>query len=117
MFDNITCKYPLPTAQDEVFQTKDLENALDNYEIRHNGTLWIEEYDVEDRSDPNAEGIARIFGMMCRVNERWARSYFSGQVDFYTYLDDDYEKWIEYRAVFKNGVIQSLETLKNDSQK
>lgn len=116
MFDNVTCKYPLPTAQDEAFQTKDLENALDNYEIREDGTLWIEEYDIEDRSNPNATGIARIFGMGTRVNERWARSYFSGEVNFYTNLNENYDKWIEYRAIFKDGVIQSLEIIKDDSQ-
>lgn len=111
MFDYIACKYPLPKAQGETFQTKDLEDCLDNYEIREDGTLWIEEYDTEDRSDPNAEGIARIFGMMCRVNERWVRSYFSGEINFYTNLDNDYKNWIEYRAVFKDGVVQLLETI------
>jgi hypothetical protein len=55
--------------------------------------------------------------MGIRVNERWVRSYFSGEVDFYTNLDENYDRWIEYRAVFKNGIVQSIETLKDDSQK
>ena len=60
MFDNIICKAPLPLPEDigelkdlkiiwdeEIFQTKDLDNLLDSYTIHKDGTLTFEEYDKE----------------------------------------------------------------------
>ena len=58
MFDTITCKYPLPRPDNPMelkdfnfndisFQTKDLENNLDNYEIREDGSLWIRRTESE----------------------------------------------------------------------
>ena len=49
MYDDIVCKYPLPLPEDtkgyvpDRFQTKDLENLLNLYEIREDGTLWLYE--------------------------------------------------------------------------
>lgn len=54
MFDDIKCKYPLPLngANDLVYQTKDTPaQFLDKYEIREDGTLWHENYDIEDQSE------------------------------------------------------------------
>ena len=34
------------------------------HEIREDGSLWREEYDIEDHSDPNAEGLERFTGCM-----------------------------------------------------
>jgi hypothetical protein len=65
MFDHLKCKYPLPDAGDNdlEYQTKDTPaQFLDNYEIRADGSLWHLDYDIEDRSDPNAEGLARLVG-------------------------------------------------------
>ncbi len=60
MFDTIFCEFPLPIKkfQKNDFQTKDTPNQfLDLYKIKENGTLWRETYEIEDKSDPNAEGI------------------------------------------------------------
>ena len=49
MYDDIVCKYPLPLPEDTKgfvplrFQTKDLDNAFDCYEISEDGTLWLRE--------------------------------------------------------------------------
>ena len=61
MFDDINCSYPLPgKVRPRSFQTKDTPaQYLDLYEIREDGTLWHEDYDIEDQSDPDAEGFAR----------------------------------------------------------
>jgi hypothetical protein len=89
MFDTFRCKYPLPwegdkpNISDVEFQTKSLECFLDNYEIRSDGTLWHEEYDTEDHSDPTAEGILRFAGMLARVNQRWVPVELTGEVIFY----------------------------------
>ncbi len=63
----------------EIYQTKSLVRFQESYEVRDD-SLWRLDYDVEDRSDPNAKGIMRICGMMTRVNERWVRDLFTGTV-------------------------------------
>jgi secreted PhoX family phosphatase len=89
MFDWLCCEYPLPDEPNGAslhFQTKDTPNQmLDEYRIDATGDLWVQNYDIEDRSDPKAEGVARIYGMMTRVNERWERlTDFTGTIEFYT---------------------------------
>lgn len=121
MFDYLRCRLSLPfpeeldpvlvaTLQNEAFQTKDTPNQyLDNYEIRVDGSLWVEQYDVEDHSDPNAKGIARICGMMTRVNERWVPvTGFTDTVRFYTSLGKQYSGWIEFVAQFTDGRVTLL---------
>ena len=71
MFDELKCKYPLPIdgLSERIFQTKDTDSQfLDCYEIREDGTFWHEEYDIEDHSDHNAEGLEKFLGCMTRVN-------------------------------------------------
>lgn len=104
MFDFMTCKAALPEEglEDRVFQTKDTPaQMLDQYQIREDGSLWHLNYDLEDRSDPEAEGLDRLVGMLTQVNQRWEKcSQFSGEIIFYdTYLSG----WIEFRAEFVDG--------------
>lgn len=108
VFDYIRCKYPLPAKdmQDYPFQTKDTPDPmyLEQYEIREDGSLWFEDYDVEDRSDPNAEGLMRLRGMATRVNKRWKKmDQFTGEIVFY-----GGDPWYEFSAYFVNGELQSL---------
>lgn len=107
MFDYIHCKLPLPVPGfDGVhFQTKDTPSQfLSAYEIREDGTLWYEAFDVEDRSDPQASGIRRVFGSMTRVNKRWERvDDFSGNIRFYNTLGQHHTGWIEFAANFVDG--------------
>lgn len=107
MFDYLRCHYPLPwegaTALE--YQTKDTPaQYLDQYEIRADGTLWHKDYDIEDHSDPNAEGLRRIFGMMTRVNERWEPEALTGEIVFYA---GDFE----FSAYFVGGKLRHLEPL------
>ena len=110
MYDHIRCLYPLPEPCTE-FQTKDLDSAMDNYEIRADGTLWIETYDVEDHSDPKAEGLMRIAGIMTRVNQAWVPTTHTGEVRFYGGSGSD----SEYRAVFFEGKMRSLRAKENNA--
>lgn len=110
LFDYISCKYKLPrdVPESEQFQTKSFDSPyMENYEIREDGSLWREEYEIEDRGDKTAPkgSINRIIGMMTRVNKRWVKSDFTGAVEFYTDISND---WIEFCAVFKNGQIQHI---------
>ncbi|CAN5375792.1 hypothetical protein BH09SUM1_BH09SUM1_02520 [soil metagenome] len=111
MFDFIKCEYPLlpDGANEREYQTKDTPaQFVDYYEIRKDGTLWHEEYDIEDRSDPNAEGIEGFIGCMTRVNERWVQvSDFTGEIRFYR-CNRGGEDWLEFSSYFLNGQIQQV---------
>lgn len=118
MFDELTCQYPLPVpgANALLFQTKDTpKQYLDRYEIREDGTLWHQDYDVEDRSDPNATGIMRFVGCMTRVNPRWEpMPYYTGEIVFYTFKHDEEQTgWVEFSAYFEHGKLTRLNVLKN----
>ena len=55
MFDWIRCEVPTDVG-DRVCQTKDTAaQMLDNYLIKADGTIWHEDYDLEDQSDPKTE--------------------------------------------------------------
>jgi hypothetical protein len=118
LFDYVTCAYPLPVADvaGRVWQTKDTGcPSMDRYEIRADGTLWHEDYDVEDRSDPTAEGIMRVAGMMSRVNKRWEQvPEFTGEIRFYSPKHEDGSNggfgrgWLEFSAYFVNGQLAQL---------
>lgn len=113
MFDEIRCLYPLPLAgaNERKYQTKSMRCAMDEYEIREDGTLWLEVYETEDRSDPNAKGLMRCVGMLTRVNKRWVQeSDFTGAIEFCT---GDSMEWLEWSAYFVNGVVAQLHLIEN----
>lgn len=117
MFDEVTCRFPLPAPGCEglVFQTKDTPSQfLERYEIREDGTLWRQAYDTVDRSDPNAQGILRLAGIMARTNERWEREYLSGSMYFYTSAG---EEWFEFLALFMEGVLQEVRRVEEDEKR
>ncbi len=120
MFDELYCKYPLPVSGLEsiCFQTKDTPaQFLDLYEIRNDGTFWHETYDIEDQSDPQAEGIRRLAGLMARVNQRWERLDFKGEVVFYGYTDSQEaggtDELFVFSAYFVDGILRKLQHLKD----
>jgi len=82
MFDEVLCNHELFGAhKGETYQTKDLHclgGLLNNYEITLSGRLEFLEYTVEDRSDPNATGIERMFGRSQHTNlakVSWSQSH------------------------------------------
>ena len=138
MYDTIECLYqlpPIPQKPEELinynpnevyFQTKDLDNVLDHYTIRSDGTIWHELYDIEDKSDPNAKGIERLFGMHSKTNDRQEQmSDFSRTINFYEFIAKDefkFDYWIEYLAVFSSGklctiTLTKFEATSNDKRK
>lgn len=127
MFDYVKCACPLPDGEDGEaigfqFQTKDTEaQFLDRYEIRADGTLWHEQYEVEDHSDPEADGFAAWVGAMTRVRPHWERVLFEGELNFYysnvtggcakgmlTNEALDPATFWDYVAVFKGGQLMDL---------
>nr|MCU0973836.1 hypothetical protein [Burkholderiales bacterium] len=118
MFDWVRCTYPLPAgAPVDGYQTKDTPRQfLDHYEIREDGTLWREDYDIEDHSDPSATGIMRIVGCMARVNERWIQEDdFTGEVRFYGSRTPLGTEW-DFSAYFVKGKLRHLEQIAPDRE-
>lgn len=114
MFDELQCHYPLPVegAKGLTFQTKDTPaQFIEKYEIREDGTLWHQIYDIEDRSDPNAEGLLRMAGCLSRGNSRWEREYLSGAMRFYTSKGDE---WLEFIALFLEGVLREVRRVEEE---
>ena len=133
MFDMITCKYPLPRPDNPMelkdfnfnstsFQTKDLENVLDDYEIREDGSLWIRRTESEHvEGDKKAKSFIDRFGHMKLIKEWWEPTKFTGVIEFYNSIGfdgevdrDSYEKdyWVEFIATFVDGQITTVGLLK-----
>lgn len=110
MFDDLRCHYPLPRegANALAYQTKDTPaQQLDRYEIRADGSLWHEVYDIEDCSDPNAKGLLRLKGAMTRANKRWEPERLTGEIRFYHY-DPSSGRRVEFSAYFIDGQLREL---------
>lgn len=118
MFDYLKCKYPLPlpTAQNLSFQTKSLDCELGLYEIRPDGTLWREMFDISSEvAEPVVNGLGIATGPQY-VNRRLEQIVdFSGGVDFYSMWDEDHINcaqcdcgWVEFKAVFVQGKLQTI---------
>lgn len=115
MFDDLRCDYPLPAAGANAlrYQTKDTPAQwCDLYVIDADGQLLHEQYDTEDRSDPNAEGLMRFAGCMTRVSKRLVPvTDFTGEIRFYGGDCD----WVEFSSYFVGGKLQSV-TLIEDTR-
>ena len=118
LFNTLKVKMPLPLkgANELEYQSKDIHpNFMEHYEIRENGTLWKQVYDVEDHSDPKATGWPGIIGKFTRVNLRWRRQYPTTTIWFYTHIADEKKKvrWIEWRAELVKGKVTEIKRVKN----
>jgi len=108
LFDEVRCNHELSGVhKGETQQTKDLNwfgGALEEYEITSSGRLEFLEYTVEDRGDPNREGLARLAGSMTRV-------FTGGRRDL------NYHGWLDLsgfgRAKFTDGMLVAFELEQN----
>ena len=122
MYDDIVCKYPLPLPEDTKgfvplrFQTKDLDNALDCYEIREDGTLWLRECEREyTEGDPNGKTFFEKFGMVKETKVWWTHVKTTNTIrmyDYNNYNDGSYDYWVEFEIVFIDGVINKINLVK-----
>jgi len=122
MYDQVKCFADLPLlgANSWTYQSKDTPSQfLDDFKICEDGKLWMEEYDTEDRSDPNAEGILRLAGSMAKIHKGWKwLKNFSGQLSFYTSYGPPGQNgigsgWVEFEAIFENGILTGDIQLQN----
>ncbi len=121
MYDDIICKYPLPLPQDTKgfeprgFQTKDLDNALDCYEIREDGTLWLRECEREyTEGNPNGKTWSEKFGIVKETKVWWTHVKLTKSIDIYDYQhgEGEYDYWVEFEIVFIDGVIDKIKLIK-----
>jgi hypothetical protein len=143
MFDSLTVKKKLPLTKElkalnidwenEVFQTKDLENLLETYEITKSGKLkhlWQEREWVKEE-----DGF--FGGYLNVVREEWRDVDFHGTINFYTthtdnnkyhwdFINDDPEQmtwddielivgndwWFEFEAYFTKGKLDEIKLIK-----
>lgn len=111
MYDNITVKVKMPESwpkdQEPVFQTKDLECLILDYEIREDNKLYVERVKYKQVSPPKGEGYDRFSILPCveRESSEWVLSPFTGYVVFYAEANGE---WFEYRAHIVCGVLLSI---------
>jgi hypothetical protein len=124
MYDDIVCKYPLPLPEDTKgfhpygFQTKDLENALDCYEIREDGTLWLRECEREyTDGNPKGKTWSEKVGIVKETKVWWTHVKITKSINMYTYQqgEGEYDYWVEFVIEFVDGVINKITLLKFDA--
>lgn len=121
MYDDIVCKYPLPLPEDTKgfhpcgFQTKDFENALDCYEIREDGTLWLRECVREyTEGDPKGKTWSEKFGIVKETKVWWTPVKLTTTINMYTYQhgEGQYDYWVEFVIEFVDGVLNKINLVK-----
>ena len=130
MYDYVKCEYPLPVAGANEFQyqTKDTPcQWLDLYVIKADGTLWHEEYDIEDHSKlsqwakdhpgeippEKLKSILSMAGCMTRVNKRLVSEELTGGIRFYDWNKD--RGMIEWCTFFIKGQLQDYKLTKGQT--
>ena len=107
MYDTIKCEYPFVRPDDVkeladieftdlIYQTKDLDCALDSYLIKRDRTLWKRNSYIPNDGD-------------------WVQILHTGVINFYDYyINDEFKNdyWIEYSATFVNGFATRVDIVK-----
>lgn len=144
LYDTVRCKLKLPFPKDEgllsefagksiesltSFQTKDLGRGMGNYEIREDGTLWAEKYDLKYVDDPEYfKKHSELFGATMnhqravKHNQTWVPYFVHNKIvrlyEFYSPMNDRYDYttkfdyWMEYEVTFSNSVVSDSKLLK-----
>jgi hypothetical protein len=128
MFDEITCKTPLPLNEELkrlnvnwneiVFQTKDLDNCLNKYTITEDGELIenIVEYkytyytEEEKKSNKNLKAWDIVKDQ--KIIKEYSKTInYHGTVVFYDILEfsDVEDVWVDFKAYFVYGKLDKIE--------
>ena len=128
MFDNISVADPLPFTSEmrelgldinnRSFQTKDLECVLAEYIIQ-GGKLFERKYKEEKwiEGDSKSENWLDRIGRIERGDPYLEPVNYHGEIYFYDWQDNVNEKWdcwVEFKAIFSNGVVDRYELLRFD---
>lgn len=114
MFDWLRLEVPLPDTgevpHDEQFQTKDLENMLDQYVIAEDGHLYLEKWDHVWADDTKSF----LGGYLERIEGSYRREIvpdYHGDINFYhdaVRTIDGKRIWHEYIARFTDGKLSRI---------
>lgn len=118
MFDHVRCRFPFsPDFPERELQSKDTPaQNLDVYEIREDGSLWHEDYELlatnpSDSADPVE--LALDGGSMTRSVTGWSHCVdISGPIIFHDLVDGALD---EYVATFEKGQLIRFTHLVADS--
>ena len=119
MFDDIRCKYPLPMPENpqgytgsQEFQTKDLDCIMDYYEIREDGSLWVEKRETEFiKGDPKGKTFSERFGQIKTLKKWFEQVNITTTILMYHYAeynDRDYDYDVEYSVEFVGGKLNNV---------
>lgn len=127
MFDEIYVKQNLPIPKElenlnidwknYKFQTKDLENCMEEYFIDENGELFLVEIEreyIEYTEEEKKKKINKFFPFWKDVIEKSRTNKkvdFHGKIRFYTYeeLNDELDFSIDFDAYFVYGKLDKIE--------
>lgn len=126
MFDTLSISDTLPYTQemkdlglnknDHSWQTKDLENVMDLYYIQGGG-LFLQKYRNTEwiKGDVNAKKLLDRGGYLKREDPYLDPVYHHGEIYFYYFkqdVEDKWDCWIEFKAIFTNGTVDRYELVK-----
>lgn len=98
------------------YQTKDLENSFDYYEVDKDGQLFREERETECvEGDPKAKSASDRFGYMKTIKSWMEKRSDTRTINFYELFQDDANQndyWLEYLAEFVGGKLTTVRVLK-----
>ena len=126
MYDDISVAESLPYSDEMLalglntnvrsFQTKDLDCAMARYYIQSR-KLFIEKYKKENyvEGDKNSKNIFDRIGYLDRQEPYLEQVFHHGEVYFYDFtqdVNDKYDCWVEFKAVFNKGELEGIELFK-----
>jgi len=126
MYDDISVAESLPYSDEMLalglntnvrsFQTKDLDCAMARYYIQGR-KLFIEKYKKETyiEGDKNSKNIFDRIGYLDRQEPYLEQVFHHGEVYFYDFtqdVNDKYDCWVEFKAVFNKGELEGIELFK-----
>lgn len=124
MYDNIKCYTELPFNFEQLgipkivnYQTKDLDNLLQQYYITKDGKLVLDliEYSVvpeAQRPYPHASGIQAMIGILSGEFKGKRTIDYHGTINFYDYIQSK-EKFIEFKSYWIYGKLDKIELVEN----
>lgn len=130
MFDNINVADALPFTDEmkelgldknnRSWQTKDLSSTMSSYTIQ-GGRLFEQKYKTlkHINGDPNAEFFLDRIGRIKREDPYLEQIHHHGEIYFYDLLNDvdgKWDCWVEFKATFTHGVVESFELVRFDKK-
>lgn len=117
MYDTINCKYPLPQPEDPKgyknslsFQTKDLGQFLSHYEIKEDGSLWIQKEENEYiPGNPNGKSFIEQIGTIKTIKSWWEAAKITNTIEMYDYITSDNTEY-DYDIIYTVTIIDGIAT-------